>query len=194
MRARGEKTENVYAAVEQSLEKRKFRMMPNSDREKKRVAHTFFFSFDSVKPTSSKEGCFLCQTSAPCWRKFSPSLALPIYFFGFVCFIDPRWFSDIFHVVTLQGRGNGAVTRRIQKTEKTCLQVWQQETKIHVLVHLQKPLKGWAPVHFETFRCKSCWGESISLAATISRLVIFPFGAGFNTVHGHNSRYSRRRH
>lgn len=45
MRARGEKTENVYAAVEQSLEKRKFRMMPNCDREKKRVAHTFFFSF-----------------------------------------------------------------------------------------------------------------------------------------------------
>lgn len=46
----GKKTETVYAAVDQSLEKDEFRMMRNRDRGKKTVAHTLIFSILNSKP------------------------------------------------------------------------------------------------------------------------------------------------
>lgn len=112
----GVKTRAVYAAVDQSLEKDALRMMRSRERRENCCSYfEFFFFFPSWTQNQCKSHrCirklpFCCQTSAPCWRKPFTSLGLPFFF------VQPKWFSDIFHVVTFRGYKTWAIAQIIEE-------------------------------------------------------------------------------
>lgn len=79
------KTETVYTAVDQSLEKDKFRMMRNRDGGKKTVAHTLiFFHLElktSVNPNPAQQGCLLLSDKCPLLAKIPHVIRATIFFF-----------------------------------------------------------------------------------------------------------------
>lgn len=134
------KTDNVYAAVDQSLlRKESLEWCMTVTEERKLLLILSFFSVFKAHFCKGRLLLF-CQTSAPCWRKPSPSLMLPIVFYRpqmifryFPCCNTPRlrkWNNNTVHTFFLFF---------LRKRMSNC----GNKKPRHVLVHLKTPLKGW---------------------------------------------------
>ena len=120
------KNPNVYAETEESLlgKKKVWQWCKTVDKRKKLVAyHPFIFlPLTQCKAHSCKGRLLLVRQVPPAGKNPHHRHFSATNFF----FIDPRWFSDIFHVVILQGYENGAIrecTLNTNVSRRTCLTV-----------------------------------------------------------------------